>query len=389
MYNTENICTHFAEDKNLNYTPVSPAIIQSSNFIFDTYEDFLKICDDEKNNYMYTRGTNPTTEILEKKLAKLENGEKCKVFSSGMGAISATILALLKSNDHILTLNIIYGQTISFINELSKFNIEHNNIFVNSIEDIKNNIKNNTKIIYMESPCSQTMKLLDIEKIAKLAKEKNILTIIDNTWSTPIFQKPINYGIDIVIHSCSKYIGGNSDVVAGAVISKTEIINKIFGFSHQNLGAVNSPFDSWLLIRSLRTLPIRLQQHNKNIKKIINFLKKDSRIKEIYHPYAFKDEQKTLSDKYLKGYTSLLSFNLKDDNFNKLKIFVNNLKIIQIGVSWGGYESLILPAYKLNNDEQLKQRNLSKTHIRLYIGLENTESLINDLKQALDIAYNK
>lgn len=388
MYTKErNICTHFGENQIGSYNPITPPIVQTSTFKFDSYEQFLDICDDEKNSYMYTRGTNPTTELLEKRLAQLEGGERCKVFSSGMAAISSTLLTLLKSGDHVLSLNIIYGQATTFMNSMLKYGIEHTNVFVNSIEDVENSIRENTKIIYMESPSSQLMELLDIEAITKLAKEKNITTVIDNTWATPIFQKPIKHGVDVVIHSCSKYIGGNSDVVAGAVISTNEIIDEIFDFAHQNLGGVNSPFNSWLLLRGLRTLPMRLDYQQKSVKRIIDFLQQDDRIEKVNHPYCGNEKQKELANKYLLGYTSLLSFVIKENDFDKLKKFVNRLELFQIGVSWGGYESLALPAFKGINEEQLKKRNMSKMHVRLYVGIEDTDSLIEDLKQALDSVY--
>lgn len=305
-----------------------------------------------------------------------------------MGAISATIISLLKHGDHILTINTIYGQAMNCIEYLRKFGIEHTNIKIHDDADnIKNAIKQNTKIIYMESPSSQHMELLDLEKISNIAKEKDIITIIDNTWSTPIFQKPLNYGIDIVIHSCSKYISGTSDVIAGAVISNSNIIEQIFEHGHQNLGATNSPFNSWLLIKSLRTLPIRMKYHNDSVIKIIDYLKSNDKIKTIYHPYISSNNQKKLSEKYLKGFGSLLSFEFADDNFSNIKKFVNSLEIFRIGVSWGGYESLILPAFKGNNEESLKNRGISKSHIRMYIGLENPNTLIEDIEQALIKVY--
>lgn len=384
-----DICMFKGEEIEKEFHSISPQIVQTSNFSFKTYDDFLKICVDEKNNYMYTRGSNPTTKILENKLAKLENGESCKVFSSGMGAITATLFTLLKSGDHILTLNTIYGQATTFMKYLDKYGVEYSNVRVDENTNIEREIKENTKIIYMESPSSQHMELLDLKKVVKIAKARGILTVIDNTWATSLFQKPLDYGVDLVIHSCSKYIGGSSDVVAGAVIGNRELVDEIFEHGHQNLGATNSPLNSWLLIRSLRTLPVRLNYLSESVKKVIDFLEKDERIKKVYHPYAAKGYQKELTEKYLKGYGSLLSFEILDEDFDKLKKFVDSLKVFKIGVSWGGYESLILPAFKGNNEENLKQRGMSKTHIRLYVGLEATETLIKDLKDSLDLVYGK
>ena len=383
-----NITTHFGEDEIGDYKPMTPPIVQTSSFKFDTYEDFLNITDDEKSSYMYTRGTNPTTELLEKRLAKLDGGEKCKVFASGMAAISSTLLTLLESGDHILSLNIIYGQATSFMNSLCKYNITHTNVHVDNMDSILDNIQENTKIIYIESPSSQLFELLDLEAIVEIAKARNILTVIDNTWATGILQKPLHHGVDVVVHSLSKYVGGNSDVVAGAVVASAKIVDDIFEFAHQNLGAVNSPFNSWLLLRGLRTLPMRLDYQGNAVKKVIDFLESDDRIEKVNHPYVGNAEQQALAAKYLSGYSSLLSFVVKEDDFEKLKQFVDSLEIFQIGVSWGGYESLVLPAYKGINDEQLKQRRMSKMHVRLYVGIEDADSLVADLKQALDSVYN-
>lgn len=383
-----NICSAINEEMEKDFYSISPIIAQTSNFSFKSYEDFLKACTDEKNSYMYTRGSNPTTKMLEEKLARLEKGERCKVFSSGMGAISATIFSLIKNGDHILVLNTVYGQALTFIKYLQKYGVSYSNIKVDEFTDIESFIKDNTKLIYMESPSSQHMELIDIEKITKIAKAKKILTVIDNTWATPIFQKPLEYGVDVVIHSCSKYIGGNSDVVAGAVISRDEIVQNIFEYGHQCLGATNAPFNSWLLIRSLRTLPMRMNYHSESVKKIIDFLNSDKRIRKVYHPYAGDNYQNKLAQKYLNGSGSLLAFELSNENFENIKIFVNTLKCFKIGVSWGGHESLILPAFKGNNSETLLQRGISKSHIRIYIGLEATETLIEDLKNALNKAFN-
>lgn len=387
MKKTRDICTHESESNIGEYSAVSMPIVQTSSFKFNSYEDFLDIVSDEKNSYMYTRGSNPTTKLIENRLAKLEGGEACKVFSSGMAAITSTLFTMLKSGDHILTIGTIYGQTVSFIKYLSKFNVSYSNIASDEKMDIESAIKENTKVIYIESPSSQHMRLYDLEVISKIAKKNNIITIIDNTWSTAIFQKPIEWGIDIVIHSCSKYIGGSSDVVAGAVISKRDIVDDIFENGHQTLGGVSSPFNSWLLLRSLTTLPIRMKQHDESVRKVIDFLKSDSRIKAIYHPYCSEGKQKELAKKYLSGYSSLLSFELVDNDFNKLIKFVDSFKLFTIGVSWGGFESLILPANKGINHEDLKARGIGESHIRLYVGLEDPESLIDDIKTALDKIY--
>lgn len=386
---SENICCEVERTAQRNFIPMAPEIVQTSSFYFSNYEEFMDASEDEKNHYVYTRGSNPTTESLEKKLAKLEGGEKCKVFASGMGAIAATFFSLLNQGDHILMINTVYGEAVSLTTHMKKFGITADRIDVQDASEIEKYLKTETKLIYFESPSSQKFELLDLDKVTSIAKKRSIYTVIDGTWASPIFQKPLQHGLDLVIHSLSKYIGGHSDIVGGAVIGKASLVDRIFEHGHQGLGAVSSPFNSWLAIRGLRTLPLRMKHLSKTITEIIDELEKDSRIAKIYHPHCGGENQKRLAEKYLSGYGSLFAIDLVDDDFEKVKVFVNSLEIISIGVSWGGFESLALPAYKGNNLENLKSRGLPKTHIRMYLGLEEPESVLKDITQALDKAYGK
>ena len=384
----EDICTE-VNFESMPYSPMSPDICQTSNFYFSSYEDFIEKSKDEKNNYIYTRGSNPTTIQLEKMLANLVGGEKCKVFSSGMGAISSTLLTLLSEGDHLIMLNTIYGEAYSFAKYINKYGIELTKEYVEDYSQVEELIQENTKIIYIESPSHQKCQMIDLEGLTQIAHAHGIMVVMDSTWASPLFQDPISYGVDVVIHSMSKYIGGHSDIVGGAVISSNEIIDTISEHGHQFLGAVNSPFNSWLAIRGLRTLPVRMSYFSNSVKEFIDAFKSDSRIKKIYHPYCATDQQKELSDKYLSGYGSLMSLELANEDFEKMKEFVNSLESFSIGVSWGGFESLILPSYKGNNVEKLIERGLGKGHIRLYIGLENIETLINDFRTSLDKVYGE
>lgn len=383
------ICCEVEKEIEKEYRPMAPAIVQTSSFHFPTVEDFIACSDDEKNNYVYTRGTNPTTEILEKKLARLENGEKCKVFSSGMGAIAATLFTLLEQGDHVIMVNTIYGEALAFATYMEKFGIELTNLTVGTTDQITQEIKQNTKMIYFESPSSQKFELLDLEKIALMAKQQQILTVIDSTWASPLFQHPLAYGIDLVIHSCSKYIGGHSDIVAGAVIGSELLVNQIFEHGHQSLGATTSPFNSWLALRGMRTLPVRMTYQDQSIRKVLEHLAEDHRIAKIFHPHCSFGTQKELADKYLTGFGSLFAIDLVDKDFEKLKKFLNALKIVTIGVSWGGFESLALPAFKGNNLAALEKRGLSPAHTRFYVGLEEPLSIVEDIQQALEVAYGK
>lgn len=378
------ICEHYFENNKNYYGAVTPPIIETSLFTFKTFEEFIMSSTNERNNYLYTRGVNPTTEIFEKKIAELERGERAKAFSSGMGAISATLFSLLKSGDHILLVNNVYGPATNYSSLLSKFGVESSNVFIEDAKELENYVKTNTKIIYYESPSTQMMQMLDVEEIVRIAKKHNILTMTDNTWSTPIYHKPLTYGVDISIHSCTKYIGGHSDVVAGIVISSNDIIDKIFEYGHQFQGAVLGPLEAWLLIRGLRSLPARLEYQKNTTSKVVDFLKSNNKIKKINHYLCYSGKQKELASKYLNGYTSLLSFELYRDDFDSICKFVNKCKVFQIGVSWGGYESLILPQYNGKNEDYLNNIKIPKSLIRLYIGLEDPDDLISDLSNALE-----
>ncbi|MGL5595647.1 MAG: PLP-dependent transferase [Cetobacterium sp.] len=383
-YKDSTLCEHFFENNENYYGAVTPPIIQTTLFTFKTFENFIEASTNERENYLYTRGVNPTTEILEKKLAALEKGERAKVFGSGMAAISATLFSLLKSGDHVLLINNVYGPATNYTILLNKYGVESDNIFIAQAKDIEKYIKPNTKVIYYESPSTQLMEMLDIEIIASLGKKYNILTMTDNTWATPFYHKPLTFGIDISVHSCTKYIGGHSDVMGGVVISRNEIIDKIFEQGHQFQGAVIGPQESWLLIRGLRTLPARLEYQKNSTKQIVEFLSKHKNVKKINHPLCFQGQQKDLAEKYLTGFTSLLSFELISDKFEDICRVVNACKLFQIGVSWGGFESLILPQNNGKNNEYLEKYKIPKGLIRLYIGLEDPADLIEDLEKALN-----
>lgn len=379
----ENICTHLGEDSKKYFGAVTPPIVQTTLFSYPSLEEFIPALSRERENYVYTRGVNPTVEVLEKKLAALECGEKCKCFASGMAAISSTLFTLLKAGNHILFLNNIYGPVLSYCNFIKKYGVEHDVLFSSDIDEIEKHIKPNTRLIYLESPSTTKMEILDLEKIAILAKRKGIITAIDNTWSTPLFQKPLTFGIDISIHSCTKYIGGHSDVVGGAVIGSHKLVDEIFEYGHQFNGGALSPFDAWLAIRGLRTLPIRMKQHQESAIKVIDFLKKHPKIEKINHPYVLEGEAKELAEKQMRGYSSLFSIELVTKDFEDIKIFVNSLSVFQIGVSWGGFESLVNASNNGMNKASLESQNISPSTVRLYIGLENAELLIEDINNAL------
>ncbi|CAL2095196.1 L-alanine/L-glutamate racemase [Tenacibaculum sp. 190524A02b] len=387
--NIETILSHDGK-KAHSKGAVVPPIYQNSLFTMKDWDDVDRTFDDRVNNYIYTRGNNPSVRIVEDKLAAICGGEKAKLFSSGMGAISATILSCIKKGSHVITIKNIYGPTNTFLQRYlkEKFEIEVTYISGTEISEFENAIQDNTSLIYLESPSSVILSLQDIEAVAKIAKPKGIKTIIDNTWASPIYQKPLAMGVDFEIHSCSKYIGGHSDVVAGVVIGSEKNINNLFVHEFELFGAKIAPFEAWLLLRSLRTLKIRMDQHQKSTLKVAQFLEKHPKVRKVNYPGLESFPQYELGQKQMSGYSGLLSFQLNTDDLDKIKAFFNGLSLFQIGVSWGGHESLIYaPAIsylKELTEEQFKGLGINLGDMRISIGLEAAEDLINDLNANLE-----
>ncbi len=369
---------------------VVPPIFQNSLFTFDSWESIDDAFNDRANSFIYTRGNNPTVKLVEEKLATIAQGEKAKLFPSGMGAISAAILSFVKQGSHIVAVKNIYGPANNLILSYlkPKFGIEVTFVDGSSVADFENAIEDNTDLIYLESPSSVIFALQDIEAVTHLAKSRNIGTIIDNTWATPVYQKPLTMGVDLEMHSCSKYIGGHSDVVGGVLIGSEERINDIFRQEFEWIGAKPAPFEAWLLLRSLRTLDIRLKQHQSSALEIASFLEQHPKIKKVYYPGLDSFPQKKLAQKQMTGFTGLMSFSLITTDLEEVKSFFNGLKLFQIGVSWGGHESLIYaPAIsylKELSPEQFDGMGISVGDMRISVGLEDTDDLINDLELGLN-----
>ena len=383
-YQTQLI--HYKEGGN---GPVVPPIYQSSLFTFENWDSIDKAFDDPFNNSIYTRGNNPSVYLVEEKIAILCGGQRAKLFSSGMGAISSAILHFVKHGDHIISIKNVYGPANNFMNVYlkEKCNIQTTFIDGKNIKDFENSIRDNTELIYLESPSSAVFGLQDIKKVVALAKKNNIKTIIDNTWATPIFQRPLDMGIDLEIHSCSKYLGGHSDVVAGVVVGKEADIRSIFDREHAFLGAKLSPFEAWLILRSLRTLKIRMLQHQENAIAVANFLDKHPKIKKVLYPGIDSFDQYQLAKEQMSGFSGLMGFIIDSNNIDEIKNFFNSLKYFRIGVSWGGHESLIYaPAISYLKEmpkEQFDNMGISLGVMRISVGLEDVNDLIDDLKQAL------
>lgn len=336
--------------------------------------------------YEYSRSGNPTRSALERNLAALENGNEAFAFASGLAAIT-NVLMLLKSGDHVISIDDVYGGTRRLFQQVfEKFGLEFSFVDFANGEEVRKHIKKNTKLIWLESPTNPLMKIVDIVSVCKLAKSKKIITVVDNTFASPYFQKPLTLGADIVVHSMTKYIGGHSDLVGGCAVLKDKKIATKIKFLQNAVGAILSPFDSFQALKGVKTLTIRMEQHEKNAQIIVDFLSKHKKIKRIYYPGLATHPGHKIAKKQMSGFGGMMSFELQGDYKKAIK-FLESLKIIMIAESLGAVESLIEhPASMTHASVPKVEREkigLSDTLIRLSVGLEETEDLIDDLKQAL------
>jgi cystathionine beta-lyase/cystathionine gamma-synthase len=386
----ETMISHFAEDREKYEGAVVPPIFQNTLFTFKDWDAIDAAFDDRINTSIYSRGRNPGVNIVEQKLAKLAGGEKARLFASGMAAITAAVMHFLDAGDHVIAIKNIYGPANNLISVYlkKKMGIETTFVSGNDLDEYKNAIRPNTKLFYLESPSTAIFSIQDIEAICKLAHSKEIKTIIDNTWASPIFQKPLKMGVDLEVHSCSKYIGGHSDVVAGLVIGNAKDIDSISVNEFELLGGKTAPLDAWLLMRSLRTLPIRMKAHQENAIKVAQFLESHPKIETVNYPGLKSFPQHELAKKQMTGFSGLMAFKLKTSDLSQIKTFFNSLEVFKIGVSWGGHESLVYaPAIsylKELSPEQFKGLGISLGDMRISVGLEDAGDLIDDLEQALE-----
>ena len=370
------ICTHTGSVDDTVYGGATSPIYLSTSYSF---------VDNITNRYPRYFNT-PNQEFLAKKVAALEKSESAMIFSSGMAAISNVMLMALKAGDHAVIQNDIYGGTRNFIEKHFKsFGIEYT-----FTKDLKKNafsecIKNNTKLIYIETPSNPLLKLVDIFSIGQLGRSKGVLTVIDNTFATPIVQRPITLGIDIVIHSATKYFGGHSDITAGAVASSKSIIDKLWHLS-KDFGGSLSDFSVWMLERSMKTLSIRVKAQQKNAKKLAVFLDSHKAIKKVYYPGLESHEDHALAKTQMKGFGAMMSFELVDE-YEPLK-FLSGLELIKHSGSLAGVEStMILPSkssHSLLTEKQRLEQGISNQLIRFSVGIESKKDLIYDIEQSLN-----
>lgn len=380
-----DILTHHAEERKKYFNAVAPPIIQSSNFAFDSVEHLRESISDEINKHVYSRGNNPTVQILRKKIAELEHAEDALITSSGSAAIAIAIMVHLSAGDHVICIEKPYSWTNKLITKLlSRFGITYDFVDGTKITNIEDAIKENTKVLILESPNSLTFECQDLEACAQLAKKHNIITVIDNSYCSPIFQNPIDFGIDLVVHSGTKYINGHSDVVIGVVCGSKALISKIFYSEFMTLGVNISPNDAALAIRGLRTIDLRVRRSDESARIIVGFLQGHPKIKKVIYPFADDFPQRELAKKQMRGCGGLFTLVLKANTKEEVLRFTRAVKRFLIAVSWGGYESLMIPSITFHDMPGIEDSPIPWTYIRLYVGLEDPEYLIDDLSQALD-----
>lgn len=377
------ILNELGEERENYFNAIAPPIIQTSNFKFNTVEDFRAALADEYQGNLYSRGFNPTIDILRKKLAALDGAEDALVFSSGIAAITVPVLALLQSGDEVICVENPYSWTINLFKEfLPRYGVSTTFIDGTDLSQFESAITAKTKLIYLESPNTFSFDVQNLEAVAKIAKAKGILTMIDNSYCSPLYQQPIAHGIDLVAQSATKYLAGHSDVVAGVLTGKKELLEKIFNKEYLNIGAALAPQNAWLLLRGLRTLPIRLDKISETADKVIAYLNTHPKVEKVLHPFSKDNKDLALAKKQMKKCGGLFSIVLKDADLTKIETFCNGLKHILMAVSWGGYESLIIPACAGISKIDFDKNNNRHVLIRIYVGLEEAEYIIADLEQA-------
>jgi cystathionine beta-lyase/cystathionine gamma-synthase len=385
------IINELGEDRENYFNAIAPPIIQTSNFAFKKVADLSKAFEDESScnrtaGYLYSRGLNPTADILRKKLAALDGAEDCLVFNNGAAAIFAGIFANIKSGDHIVSVKAPYTWVQRMFDViLPRFGVTATYIDGTRIEHWEKATLSNTTFYYLESPNSWDFALQPIKEVAALAKAKGITTLIDNSYCTPLYQKPIEMGIDMAMQTATKYIGGHSDTLGGVLCGSHAMMKKIFDSEYLNIGSGIQPFNAWLMIRGLRTLPVRIERITKTTAEVIRHMKQQPKVESIIFPFDESFPQYQLAKEQMKGACGLFTFVVKTDKIETIVKFCESLQHIMMAVSWGGHESLVIPKCAGLKPGEFNAANKEHRYIRMYVGLEDAQYLIADFEQAFSV----
>jgi cystathionine beta-lyase/cystathionine gamma-synthase len=377
------IINELAEDRGDYYNAISPPIIQTSNFAFNKVSEMRDAFRDEMSGYLYSRGLNPTVDILRTKLAALDGAEDALVFNNGAAAVFAGVLANVKSGDHIVSVHHPYTWAAHLFDKiLPRFGVSTTYVDGTRIEAFERAVLPNTSLIYLESPNSWHLDIQDLQAVAELARAESITTLIDNSYCTPIYQRPIDMGIDIAMQTATKYISGHSDTLGGVLSGSASMMKRIFESEYLCVGSGIQPFNAWLLLRGLRTLPMRLEHISRSTREVLKFLKGHPMVEKTIFPLDEEYPQYDLAVTQMKGACGLITFYMKAETSLQIESFCERLKHFRMAVSWGGHESLIIPKCASINPEDFDPGNPDHRMIRMYVGLEDPGYLIRDLAGA-------
>ncbi len=376
----ETLAIHAGERPDRSFGAVSVPIYQTSTFVF---EDVGKT-----RGYDYSRTANPTRKVLEDTIARLEGGKAAFAFATGMAA-ETTVMHLLRSGDHVICGDDVYGGTFRlFQNVMQNFGLEFTFLRLDDRQRIEDAIRPNTKMLWLETPSNPLLNIIDLEMVAEVAAKHDLLTVMDNTFATPYFLRPIEYGIDLVVHSTTKYLNGHCDVVGGALVTSSESLAERIQFLLNAMGTCAAPFDCWLVLRGIETLPVRMRQHEANALAIAEYLEGHPAIKRVFYPGLSSHPGHEIAKKQMKGFGGMVSFELKG-NLESVARFLKRLKVFSLAESLGGVASLVAHPATMTHASMPKEHRekvgITNQIIRLSVGLENIEDLIGDLDQSLQI----
>ena len=380
----EMITSHYGEEYEKYYNAIVPPIFMNSLNVFEEIDDYYNAKVHDKHTYVYGRVQNPTVRILEDKVAALEHGVAAFAFGSGMAAATTAVFSVIKTGDNIVCIRNAYGPLKNFVENYCPAHLGTTLTYVkgSEISEFEEAITDNTSLVILESPSSVVFTLQDIEAVCKIAHAHGAKVYIDNSFCTPIFSNPLDLGVDIVMHTASKYMGGHSDIIGGILAVRDEELANTIVTNRELFGGIIGPMEAWLVLRGLRTLSVRVKAHEETATQVAEYLENHPKVDKVYYTGLKSHPQYELVQKQQKGSTGLLTFEIKGSVEDARKV-INSLKVFKIGVSWGGFESLACMPH-LRCDEQMCDWLGGKQHlIRIHCGLEGADALIADLEQAL------
>ena len=384
LKNDKLITSHYGEEFEHYYNAVVPPIFMNSLNVFETVDDYYDSDKTDKHVYCYGRVQNPTVRILEDKAAALEQGTGALAFASGMAAATTAVLTVCKAKSHVVCIRSAYGPLKTFLNEYCREHLDMSVTYVkgDDTEEFEHAVTDQTDLIILESPSSVVLSLQDIHAVSEIAKKHHAYVYIDNSFCTPIYQKPLLLGADIVMHTASKYMGGHSDIIGGVLAVKDEELMARLRKQRELFGGIIGPMEAWLIIRGLRTMGVRVERHQATAMEIAEFLESHPKVRKVYYPGLLSHPQHELMKRQQGGNTGLLSFEIKG-SVEQAKEVAQRLKIFKIGVSWGGFESLVCMPHARQDAESCRFLGADQNVLRIHCGLEGAEVLKADLENAL------